>query len=70
MNNNDSHECACEQCKRILGHGDDALTVRQGVVGARGFVEVSEPILFCSVECLIEYYEGAPPEVILRRRIP
>ena len=58
----------CANCQHDLDVGVDAIKVDKGVIGMRGF-EPLETLLFCSENCLRDYYDlGDLPKA--PRRIP
>ena len=46
----------CANCQHDLDVGVDAMKVDKGVIGMRGFVPL-ETLLFCSENCLRDYYD-------------
>lgn len=59
----------CEECRRDLGLGVDAVGLQHGVMGPRGFVVLDDPKFFCDEDCLERWLTDE--EVIpLKRRIP
>ena len=53
----------CANCQHDLDVGVDAMKVDKGVIGMRGFVPL-ETLLFCSENCLRDYYDlGDLPKV-------
>ncbi len=46
----------CANCQHDLDVGVDAIKVDKEVVGMRGFV-LLETLLFCSENCLRDYYD-------------
>lgn len=62
-------EPKCEECRRELDLGVDAVSLQHGVMGPRGFVSLDEQKFFCDEECLEQWLIGSEVEK-LRRRIP
>jgi len=59
----------CSNCRRKLDVGVDAIRINNGVIGIKDFVPLDETMLFCSDECIREYYDlGDLPK--LQRRVP
>ena len=52
----------CVACQRQVAYGADVWSVQQGVFGPRGFVHVEDRQLFCSHQCVSDYY-GEPDPV-------
>ena len=46
----------CASCQKDLEEGIDVIGVQQGIIGTRGFVPLEEHLLFCSKECLRNYF--------------
>ncbi len=58
----------CTNCRHELDLGVEAIKTEKGVIGMRGFVPL-ETLLFCSEECLRDYFDLSDlPKV--PRRIP
>lgn len=62
-------EYTCGECKKELHMGVQAWSVREGVLGTRGFVPLEENLLFCGDDCLRAYF-AEPAEHSLPRKIP
>jgi len=61
----------CVQCRRALDLGADVISIRAGVLGPRGFVQLEERRLLCSDTCLESYVCNERTEVHeMPRRIP
>lgn len=57
----------CNNCRRELHLGAEAIKVDQGVIGMRGFVPLEKTLLFCCEKCLRDYYDlGDLPSVPAR----
>jgi hypothetical protein len=65
----EEQEDACSECRGPLAMGVQVWSVREGVLGTRGFVVLEEELLFCSDECLRGYF-AEPAEYTMPRRIP
>ena len=61
-------KCAC--CRIVIDEGHDALELIEGIVGKHGFVALSEPYIFCSIECLKEYLSPGKSSMWFPKRIP
>ena len=69
--NNDQGKRRCAQCRRELDLGADVISIRAGVLGPRGFVQLEERKLLCSDTCLENYVCNGKSEVHeMPRRIP
>ena len=60
----------CSTCRKELNEGMDVLEVQEGVVGTRGFVPLDSNAVFCSVECLKEYFRASKGYEKAPRRVP
>ena len=61
----------CSMCRRELADASDVLEVQEGIVGLRGIVPLTAPLVFCSENCLRAYFEGKAKERPKhRRKIP
>lgn len=49
----------CATCRRELNEGSDVFQVEEGIVGLSGFVPLDDAVVFCSVECLKEYFKAS-----------
>ena len=47
----------CAACGLKQNISEDALQLREGVIGFRGFVNLSDPLIFCDLVCLKEHLE-------------
>ena len=57
----------CENCRRELDLGVEAIKVNEGVIGMRGFVPLEKTVLLCGEKCLRDYYDlGDLPSVPAR----
>ncbi len=45
----------CGECRRQAHVGENVVELREGVLGFRDFVSLTDPILFCDLECLRKY---------------
>ncbi len=45
----------CQQCKCPFQMGRNVIRLDFGVIGPRGFLNLDDDHLFCSVDCLISY---------------
>jgi len=68
MAENNSIKCAA--CRTNLEEGMDVIQVEEGIIGLRGFVSLEKPLLFCSVDCLRDYFTPSKGGYKLPRRIP
>ena len=54
----------CANCIQELDIGVDVLRVDEGVMGMKGFVPLENTLLFCSEQCLRDYFDiGDLPSV-------
>ena len=60
----------CEVCRRELEDATDVFELQEGIIGLRGVVPLSAPLLFCSVACLRNYFNGAGRVYKARRKVP
>lgn len=60
----------CSTCQKELKEGEDIFEVIEGIVGLRGIVPLENPLLFCSSDCLKEYFSPKKGYYKLPRRIP
>ena len=62
----------CNSCQRAIDFGHDLITAEKGVSGPRGIVPLGEIKVFCSEQCVSNYFNGILsddlPEIL--RRIP
>lgn len=67
----DEQRIKCVRCQRLILEGRDALEVREGVVGLRGFIPLEAALYLCSRDCLTSYFGNAKGAVYqLPPRIP
>ena len=61
----------CVHCRRGLDLGSDVISIRAGVLGPRGFVQLEERKLLYNDSCLEDYVCNGKTEVHeMPRRIP
>ena len=62
----------CAHCREEIGYGKDILAVEEGVAGPRGFIPLEEKLLFCSEECLRDYYDKVDLSKLpkMNRKVP
>ncbi len=67
----DDERIKCAQCQRLILEGRDAIEVREGVVGLRGFIPLEAVLCLCGKNCLLSYF-GSRDGVVyeLPPRIP
>ena len=65
----DKKKMTCGQCRRELDLGVNIYGAHEGVIGPRGFVPLEDMALFCSEECLRDYF-GKVDITKLARKIP
>lgn len=53
---NDIPEPRCKECDKRIEYGGDLIAVEKCVSGPRGMVPLGEILIFCSEECLSNYY--------------
>ncbi len=46
----------CNECRKSIGYGGDAITTEVCVSGPRGLVSLGDKLVFCSEECLSSFY--------------
>ena len=63
---NDTGKNRCAGCGDDIDFGGDAMAVEEGVLGPRGFVPL-EKKLFCSEQCISEYFCNDDLEEVPRR---
>lgn len=70
MKDKEELQCGnCGQCRRQLDLGVNVYGAQEGVIGPRGFVPLEDMALFCSEECLRDYF-GKVDITKLARKIP
>jgi hypothetical protein len=47
----------CAHCRRELRFGEDVVCVEDGVLGPRGFIDLSQPRFFCDEDCLKDDFD-------------
>jgi len=60
----------CATCRRKLNEGDDALQLEEAILGSHGVVPLDKPILFCSEQCLKDFFNGSKGRLKMARRVP
>lgn len=62
----------CSTCQHELEEGANVFEVQEGIMGTRGFVPLDSAQLFCSVECLKDYFTAAKgyDRWKVKRRVP
>lgn len=46
----------CASCQKELKEGQDVIGVQEGIIGPRGFVQLEERLLLCSIDCMKSYF--------------
>jgi hypothetical protein len=54
----ESKRLQCVGCRKELAFGFDVMQAQLGVVGPKGFVDIEDPMHFCSGICMSEYFGG------------
>ncbi len=54
-----SNTLQCAACRKEIEEGMDVFDVQEGVVGLSGFVPLTDPLVFCSEECLRKHFTFA-----------
>ncbi len=49
----------CKECGRSIAYGGDLITAEKGVSGPRGIIPLGEEMVFCSEECLSNYFSNS-----------
>lgn len=57
-------------CRKKLEEGVEVLELQEAIVGMSSIVPLNGASLFCSFECLKEYFNGSKAMLHMRRRIP
>jgi hypothetical protein len=60
----------CATCRHELKEGINVFQVEEGVLGMAGFVPLEEPNIFCSVECLKDFFSASRGYEQAPRRVP
>ena len=60
----------CSTCRKELTEGMDVFQLEEGIVGMRGIVPLGKALLFCTVQCLKDFFNGSKGYVYLKRRVP
>ena len=48
----------------------DALELQEGVLGSQALVPIGGEVIFCSVQCLKDFFNGSKGRLKQPRRIP
>ena len=59
----------CANCHAEIRLGEDLWSVEEGVMGPRGVVPLGDLLIFCSRQCVSDFFDGKEREQ-LERRIP
>ena len=62
----------CSNCRKEIHLGKDLLVVERGVLGQRGPIPLGKIRVFCSEDCVSNFFNGIPDSTLpkLPPRIP
>jgi len=62
----------CENCRTEIRLGTDVILAEKCVSGPRDIIRLGETLIFCSEECVSEYFDPEPISNLpgVARRIP
>lgn len=61
----------CTHCAATIHQGQNATQITEGVQGVEDFVSLDQPLTFCSIQCLHEFFsEEKRPVYRLQRKVP
>lgn len=55
----DTGQLRCNECRKSIEYGADAITAESCVNGPRGLVPLGERLVFCSEECLSSFFSDS-----------
>ena len=59
----------CATCRKELKEGMDVFEFQEGIISTSGMVPLDKEFLFCTVQCLKDFFNGSKGYVHWPRRI-